>query len=100
MLCKCTPLFNIQYDGQHNTEIEKQYVFIDGKRQDINRFNLLPQRDWFSETEHSEWYNKMICFIAANRDVRLQFDFYENTDFLEVFKQYIIVSADETRSVL
>ena len=92
---KCSPLFNIRYDGQHNSDIEKQYVMIGGEQKDINRFNLLPQNDWFSEQEHSEWYCKMICYIASNRDVRLQNKFYESTDYLEVFKQYIIVYADE-----
>jgi hypothetical protein len=66
-----------------------------GERQNINRFNLLPQTDWFSEREHSEWYHKVICFIASNRDVRLQKKFYECTDWLEVFKQYVLVYADE-----
>jgi hypothetical protein len=92
---KCTPVFNIQYDGQHNSDIEEPYVVINNERRDVNRFSLLPQSDWFSETEHSEWYHKMICLIASNGDVRLQNEFYDDEDFLVVFKQYTLTSAYE-----
>jgi len=98
VIIKCSPAFHIYYEGggsTDNIDIPKAFVMVGGKRKEVNRFNLLPQDDWFSEQEHNEWYYKMICFIAANRDVRLQKEFYEHTDWLDVFKQYVLVYADE-----
>jgi hypothetical protein len=92
---QCTPAFHIKYDATSESNIPVPYVIIAGDSVNISRFTLLPQQDWFSKTECDEWIDKMICYIAANKDVRLQFEFYENTDWVQVFKQYILVYCDE-----
>lgn len=98
---ECAPVFNIRVhvppqQKQHNIESEQCfcYVIIDGKAERISQFNLLPSGNVVNKQEAEWWRVQMICYVAANRDVRLAKEFFEDTDIIAVFKQYIIVKSD------
>jgi len=99
-----TPVFHLQnkYDRSGvlhtpNDDDDDDFpiLFYWRNRQKIpaTPFSVLPQAEDFNEEYANEMQLKQICLIAANGDVALSKRFYEDTDILEVYDFYILVSA-------
>ena len=93
-LRETVPVFNIKSSTNCSSDF---YLYVDicGQRVKINRFDLLPHKQYYQPEECAEYADLMVCYVAANRNVELQYKLYESTDILEVYKQYIIVLADD-----
>ena len=94
------PVFHIQNkysdaskysDDEDDTPI--LFYWNNGEKIPATPFSLLPQSEHFGEIYASEMQLKQVCLIAANGDVALSKRFYEDTDILEVYDFYVLVSS-------
>ena len=69
------------------------FYWNNGEKIPATPFSLLPQSEHFGEIYASEMQLKQVCLIAANGDVALSKRFYEETDILEVYDFYVLVSS-------
>lgn len=83
----------IQYKNKRYSLLNsKPDIYIDYRGEIVEATDdlLLPTIDYFTNFEVLEFQYKNICRVAAKNNIKLSIEFYNEWDFFDVFKEFIL----------